>query len=56
MAEGEPLVSLSPGHQVCGPGLGRGWGREGTIGRELGQAQRKSNHGKEATRTGGEGM
>lgn len=45
--KGNPPFRLSQGHQGCGTrGLGRGWGREGTTGREPGQAHRKSNHGK----------
>lgn len=43
---------LSQGHQICGTGLGRGWGGEGTTGRECGQAWRKSNHGEKGTKRG----
>lgn len=44
---GNPPFRLSQGHQGCGTrGLGRGWGREGTTGREPGQVHRKPNRGK----------
>lgn len=54
MEERGVILHLSRGHLACGPGLGKGWGRAGTTGRERGQAWRKSNHGQEGTREGTE--